>query len=225
MKNRRLWSSKIGFNYTGANVPRRRDGLQNRLRRVRFHAVPAMPGRAQWRDLLPVVAPYNMRQTHPAQSVGWVCVSITELSQGGFYYAMKGSDCVALTPKQKRFVEEYLIDLNATQAAVRAGYSEKTARAIGQENLTKPDIQDAIQKAMGKRSKRVGITQDRVLEALAGMGFSEVDMDSLKPTDKLKALELIGKHLGMFDGKSGQANHETDGDNLYEAITEAVNTL
>ena len=141
---------------------------------------------------------------------------------GGFCYAMKGGDCVALTPKQKRFVEEYLIDLNATQAAIRAGYSERTARAIGQENLTKPDIQDAIQKAMGKRSQRTGITQGQVLEALASMGFAEIDMESLKPTDKIKALELLGKHLGMFNEKSVQANHESESDNLFEAITEAV---
>lgn len=54
---------------------------------------------------------------------------------------------MALTAKQQRFVEEYLVDLNATQAAVRAGYSKKTAGAIGGENLEKPEIQEAIQKA------------------------------------------------------------------------------
>ena len=78
-----------------------------------------------------------------------------------------------LTDKQKRFVEEYLVDLNATQAAIRAGYKEKTARSIGQENLTKPDIQEAIQAAMDERSKRTGITQDRVLQELAAIGFSK----------------------------------------------------
>ena len=77
-----------------------------------------------------------------------------------------------LTDKQKRFVEEYLVDLNATQAAIRAGYKEKTARSIGQENLTKPDIQEAIQAAMDERSKRTEITQDRVLQELAAIGFS-----------------------------------------------------
>ncbi len=54
---------------------------------------------------------------------------------------------MSLTPKQARFVEEYLIDLNATQAAIRAGYSAKTARAMGCENLTKPDIQAAVTEA------------------------------------------------------------------------------
>lgn len=59
-----------------------------------------------------------------------------------------------MTKKQKRFVEEYLIDLNATQAAIRAGYSPDTAKSIGSENLTKPDIQARIAKAMAERSKR-----------------------------------------------------------------------
>ncbi|WP_423245457.1 terminase small subunit [Mannheimia haemolytica] len=71
-----------------------------------------------------------------------------------------------LTDKQKRFVEEYLIDLNATQAAIRAGYSEKTAYSIGEENLRKPEIRSAIQEAKNKRSERTQITQDDVLNGL-----------------------------------------------------------
>jgi phage terminase small subunit len=79
-----------------------------------------------------------------------------------------------LTPKQARFVEEYLIDLNATQAAIRAGYSERTARKIGHENLTKPDIAAALEEAMAKRSERTEITADRVLQELARIGFADV---------------------------------------------------
>ncbi|MNM44922.1 Terminase small subunit [compost metagenome] len=71
---------------------------------------------------------------------------------------------MALTAKQKLFVQEYLIDLNATQAAIRAGYSERTARKIGQENLTKPDIQAAIQEAQNQRAERTEITADMVLQ-------------------------------------------------------------
>jgi phage terminase small subunit len=81
---------------------------------------------------------------------------------------------MSLTDKQARFVEEYLIDLNATQAAIRAGYNEKTARAIGCENLTKPDIAAAVAEAQAKRSARTEITQDRVLKELARIGFSDV---------------------------------------------------
>lgn len=69
----------------------------------------------------------------------------------------------ALEPRQERFVQEYLIDLNATQAAIRAGYSEKTASVIGAENLVKPNIQEAIQKAQKERAERTGITADRAL--------------------------------------------------------------
>jgi phage terminase small subunit len=79
-----------------------------------------------------------------------------------------------LTPKQERFVEEYLIDLNATQAAIRAGYSQRTARQIGEENLSKPDISAAIQAAKAERSERTHITQDLVLRELARIAFFDL---------------------------------------------------
>ncbi len=79
-----------------------------------------------------------------------------------------------LTPKQARFVEEYLVDLNATQAAIRAGYSKKAARLIGCENLTKPDIAAAIAKAQQARSERTGITIDRVVQELALIAFADM---------------------------------------------------
>jgi phage terminase small subunit len=79
-----------------------------------------------------------------------------------------------LTGKQQRFVEEYLIDLNVTQAAIRAGYSEKTAYSIGHELLKKPEIENSIQEAMDKRSERTGITQDQVLAELAKIGFQDI---------------------------------------------------
>lgn len=144
-----------------------------------------------------------------------------------------------MTKKQKRFVEEYLVDLNATQAAIRAGYSPQTARDIGCENLTKPNIQNAIATAMAERSRRTGINQDRVIQEIAKLAFLNpvdvIDMDEatikgevnrddtaciasvkvkvipgedgnitereIKTYDKLKALELLGKHLGMFSDK------------------------
>lgn len=77
-----------------------------------------------------------------------------------------------LNKKQQRFVDEYLIDLNATQAAIRAGYSVNSARDIGCENLTKPNIQEAIAKAMAERSKRTGVNQDRVVLELARIAFA-----------------------------------------------------
>lgn len=70
----------------------------------------------------------------------------------------------ALTPKQQKFVEEYLVDLNATQAAIRAGYAENTARVVGAENLTKPAVAAAIAAARSERSARTEITADKVLQ-------------------------------------------------------------
>ena len=141
-----------------------------------------------------------------------------------------------MTKKQKRFIEEYLIDLNATQAAIRAGYSPYTAKSIGSENLTKPDIKAQIARAMAERSRRTGVNADRVIMELAKIAFVnandviDAETATLKPdalpedtaaiqsvkvktfgedglereikmADKLKALELLGKHLGMFRDK------------------------
>ena len=79
-----------------------------------------------------------------------------------------------LTAKQRLFVAEYLTDFNATQAAIRAGYSRKTARFIGAENLTKPNIAGAIEEALEERLKALGVTSYRVLEELSKLGFSDI---------------------------------------------------
>ena len=102
-----------------------------------------------------------------------------------------------MTKKQKLFVQEYLIDLNATQAAIRAGYSPDTAGSIGSENLKKPEIKAAIEKAMAERSKRCGINADRVLTELAKIGFANIkDIANLEtgevlPDAKIEDLACI----------------------------------
>lgn len=144
-----------------------------------------------------------------------------------------------LTKKQQRFVEEYLIDLNATQAAIRAGYSINNADKIGSELLGKNRVSQAIAKTMAERSKRTGINQDRVILELAKIAFVKItdvvnDECEIKPdaaeddlaciesikvkqiptksgdvgierevklSPKMKALELLGKHLGMWNDK------------------------
>lgn len=143
-----------------------------------------------------------------------------------------------LTDKQQRFVDEYLIDLNATQAAIRAGYSVKTANEQGSQNLAKLSIQQAIAEKMAERSRRTGVNQDRVVLELAKIAFVKLtdiidekgkikdtateddlaclegykykysDTDSgysvereVKLSSKMKALELLGKHLGMWNDK------------------------
>lgn len=79
-----------------------------------------------------------------------------------------------MTPKQERFVEEYLVDMNATQAAKRAGYSAKTAYAVGHENLNKPEIAVAISQAQANRAKRLEVTGDRVIEEFAKIAFANM---------------------------------------------------
>lgn len=124
-----------------------------------------------------------------------------------------------LTAKQALFVKEYLVDLNGTQAAIRAGYSEKTARQIADENLSKPDIQAAVQQAMDKRAQKVEITAEYVLTTIKntiercsqaepvldrdGTPTGEYRFDS---TAVLKGAELLGKHLKLFTEKTEVSN-------------------
>lgn len=117
-----------------------------------------------------------------------------------------------LTPKQAAFVSEYLVDLNASAAARRAGYSAKTAHRIGQENMQKPAIAQAIAEAQQARAKKAEITAAEVVENLHLIATGETSFEERnglgilvkhRPrfTDRLKAWELLGKHLGMFTDK------------------------
>lgn len=99
-----------------------------------------------------------------------------------------------LPPKQQRFVDEYLVDLNATQAAIRAGYSARTAQVQSSDLLSKPMVAEAVARAKAERSARIGLTADHVLEELAAIGFARMpdfaewgggDQMSLKPSDEL----------------------------------------
>lgn len=112
---------------------------------------------------------------------------------------------MALTAKQTAFVQEYLVDLNATQAAIRAGYSQRRAGEIGYQLLQKTTVQEAIKAAMDERGDRTHITQDFVLAELykiATQGADDGPESSLKYSNKLKALELLGKHMAMFTERS-----------------------
>ncbi|MBZ6385522.1 MULTISPECIES: terminase small subunit [Pantoea] len=162
---------------------------------------------------------------------------------------------MALTDKQEMFCREYLIDLNATQAAIRAGYSDNTARKIGSENLTKPDIAQRIIDLKSERNERVEVNADYVLRrlveidemdvldilkddgglkmvrewpkvwrtTLSGLdilttvtNFDETTMENIlkkiKWPDKVKNLELLGKHISVMAFKE-QAAHEHTGKN------------
>lgn len=158
-------------------------------------------------------------------------------------HIMREVDTMAkLTEKQKRFCEEYLIDLNATQAAIRAGYranKKNTYEVIGHQLLQKTSVSEVIKQAIAERSKRTGINQDRVIMELARIAFvnprdlintddasvlknagkddtaciqsvkvkvtegekGTITEREVRLNDKMKALELLGKHLGMFRDK------------------------
>lgn len=175
--------------------------------------------------------------------------------EGGLLLCSGVVSVAKLTDKQKRFVDEYLVDLNATAAAKRAGYSEKTAYSMGQRLLKKVEIQAAIQKRQAKLRGKLEITQERVLEELAAIAFANgTDFATithnglvrLTPTselpdekrkaiasikegqygtevkvhDKVKALELLAKHLGMFDSKNGGS--EAPENNIFEVIDQST---
>lgn len=153
-----------------------------------------------------------------------------------------------LSDKQKKFCEEYIIDFNQTQSAIRAGYSAKTAYSIGNENLKKPDIQAYIKELLIKREERTQITADMVVKEWAKVAFFDIrkifhkeggllnphdlddetatvissikardvkvgdDIETIKEyrlNDKMKALDMLAKHLGMFE-KEKEDNNDTN---------------
>lgn len=166
---------------------------------------------------------------------------------------------MALTPKQKRFVAEYLLDLNATAAAKRAGYSEKTACEQAARLLANVKVQTAVQEAEQARQERTEITQDMVLHEMSKLAFfdirkmfdkngkpldiSALDADTAaalvgldvqdvtdndgnyigfvkkyKMADKIRALELLGKHLGAWEPRDKQQTAVEDLTALAEKL-------
>lgn len=119
---------------------------------------------------------------------------------------------MALNAKQSRFVNEYLIDLNATQAAIRAGYSKKTAYSIGQENLRKPEIQAAVQAAMEERSKATNITKERVLQEYAKLAFFDARKLFEKDGKPIDITNLDDDTAAALVGLDVQDVYEFDGD-------------
>ncbi|MDP4109602.1 MAG: terminase small subunit [Bacillota bacterium] len=141
-----------------------------------------------------------------------------------------------LTAKQQRFAEEFLVDLNASQAAIRAGYSARSAYESAHQNMQNPRVRAYLDQMMAKLSRRTGVSQERIVRELARVAFvnaadvidfstasvsSQASSDDtaaiaaikvkntptsegecsdceIKLLDKLKALELLGKHMGMF---------------------------
>jgi len=106
-----------------------------------------------------------------------------------------------LTKKQETFCNEFMVDLNATQAAIRSGYSQKTARQIATENLSKPAIQHRLFELQQERITRCRVTADEVVEKLRAIA----DQWKINPSAACRALELLGRHLGLFEKDHRQA--------------------
>lgn len=104
-----------------------------------------------------------------------------------------------LTTKQQRFVDEYLIDFNATQAAIRAGYSENTAYSIGNENLSKPDIKNAIDEKISALEKSSLLTKEMVIKGL--LSETKEYGEGSSHSARVSAWAHLGKHLNMFTEK------------------------
>lgn len=147
-----------------------------------------------------------------------------------------------LTDKQEKFCNEYLIDLNATQAAIRSGYSQKTSNEIGNENLSKPSIQERISELKAIRAESEGITPAEVLRELKNFAYSDITETmnlsfveikklpielrrmissykksetsgdgwekvtyEIKFVDKMKAIEMINRHIGFYEEDNKQS--------------------
>lgn len=144
---------------------------------------------------------------------------------------------IKLRDKQEKFCREYILDYNATQAALRAGYSEKTARSIASENLTKPDILARVRELQKEQAEKLCISADWVV-----MQWVEVYMRCMQAKEvliwdyeekkmlpsgeytfdskgALNALEMIGKYLGMLDNKLGSHKDKNEVSKLYEALS------
>lgn len=120
-----------------------------------------------------------------------------------------------MNQKQALFVKEFLVDRNARQAAIRAGYSEKTAAQQASRLLTDVNIKAEIEKECNSRALNLDITSDKVAKEIAKMAFHAVDLDLMRPSDKIKALETLAKYLGMFNLTTEEDDDRTSKVMLY----------
>ena len=130
---------------------------------------------------------------------------------------------MSLTPKQQRFCEEYLIDLNGTQAAIRAGYSEKTAEVQGSRLLSNAKVKEYLQGKMDNRSERTEINSDRVLEEIGHSAF----IDPAKYFDESGHLlqihdmpEDVRRSISTIKVRRERGDIDEDGKQLWDTITE-----
>ena len=119
-----------------------------------------------------------------------------------------------LTQRQEKFCREYVVSYNATQAAIKAGYSEKTARSMGSENLTKPDILARVRELQEDSLKALGLSEARIVTEIYSTYEGAKAAGNFKAA--LKALELLGKRAGIFNGSGASA--QQDESELYKVL-------
>ena len=116
---------------------------------------------------------------------------------------------MALNDRQERFCREYMQDYNATQAAIRAGYSKKTAYSMGSENLRKPEVLARVRELQEEKCNSLVINEAMIITELAKTYYD--CRENADSKGALKALEMLGKHVGMFNG-----THESSKDDVSE---------
>ena len=114
-----------------------------------------------------------------------------------------------LSPKQRIFIQEYLVDKNAARSAKSAGYAARTARSAGARLLTNVDIAAAVAAGLAAQAKRADLSADKVLQELALIAFADFSKGE-NCSGKIRALELLGKHFGLFSDKV-EVDHKGSG--------------
>lgn len=122
----------------------------------------------------------------------------------------------ALTPKQEKFCREYLVDYNATRAAIRSGYSKRTAHSMGHENLKKPEIKLFINQILSQEYSMIGVTRNRILQEVVSIAFDCEEKSSVK----LKALDFLLNDISNNSGEDTQVQKRN-----AEAILESLKSF
>lgn len=147
-----------------------------------------------------------------------------------------------MTAKEQKFCDEYLVDLNATQAAIRAGYSQKTARQIATENLSKPHISEYLQQKRSKLSEKLELDHQWVLNRFKAIsdrcmtaepvlipdgqgGMTESGEYKFDSSGSNKATEMIGKHLGFFEQDNKQSKAEVTAPFTDDQVAKIINSF
>lgn len=128
-----------------------------------------------------------------------------------------------LSDKQLRFCQEYTVDRNATQAAIRAGYSKRSARNQANRLMTNDDIKKHIHELHSRQEKRIKVSSDNILEELSKVALTQLPVSEMKWSDKMKALELMGKYFNLLSGTNRDTTKDMSA--IRERLFQAVQSI